>query len=132
MPIYRHIQPLINVTTPSNLAQTGTIYLILPMEGIGDESDQDFRAFIDATQSGGASSPTTDVFIQTSGNGTNWINVANMTRLTATGEQHEFVSIGHLGPYIRVISVLAGGTLPNHTVTVKLASDRSFRLRVAS
>ncbi len=132
MPIFRHLQTLINVTTPSSQAQTGTTYLVLPVEGVADESEQEFRAFIDASQSGGASSPTTDVFIQTSGNGTNWINVGNMTRITATGEQHEFVAVGHLGPFVRVISVLAGGTLPNHTVTVKLASDRSFRLRVAS
>lgn len=132
MPIYRHLQPLINVTTPTNQAQTGTTYLILPVEGAADESEQEFRAFIDASQSGGATSPTTDVFIQTSGNGTNWINVGNMTQLTSSTERHEFVAVAHLGPYVRVVSVLAGGTLPNHTVSVKLASDRSFRLRVAS
>lgn len=130
MPIYRHLQTLLNVTTPTNQAQTGTTYLLLPAEGGQDESEQDFRAFIDATQTGGATSPTTDVYIQTSGDGTNWITVGNMTQLTSSTERHEFVAVSHLGPFVRAISALAGGTLPNHTVTVRLASDRPFRLRV--
>lgn len=130
MGLYRHLQTLLAVTTPTNQAQTGTGYLILPTESLTDESEHDFRAFFDASQTGGATSPTTDVYVQTSHDGINWINVGNMTQLTTTAERHEFISIGNLGPYVRAMSVLAGGTLPSHAATVRLASDRPFRLKV--
>ena len=130
MAIYRHIATLLDVTTATDQAQTGSAYAVLPLDGDRqNDAQQGWRVFFDATQSGGATSPTTDVVLETSHDGTNWVQVAQATQLTADGEVHEFAAVSALGPYVRASTVLGGGTPPSHTATVKLASSGPFRLK---
>ena len=74
---------------------------------------------------------TTNAQVQTSHDGVNWVAAVSATQLAANGAVHEFKDIAALGPYVRAVSTLAGGTLPNHTIVVKLASNGPFRLVVA-
>ena len=130
MSIFNNAHTLLDVTQATNQAQTGSIYLLLPASGDGVPSTaQSLRVFFDGSLSGGASSPTVDVRLQTSHDKASWISVQSMTQLTASGQRHEFVPVSALGPYVRAVSELGGGTLPNHTAKVVLASNGGFTLR---
>lgn len=129
MSAHRHTATLLQFVDTKNASQTGSVYAVVPADGDGQvDSNQGFRVFIFATQAGGATSPTTDIKIETGPDGTNWVEVATMTQLTADGNRGEFKSITALGPFVRARTVLGGGTLPNHTAKVVLASDGPFRL----
>jgi len=130
MSIYRHVATLLEVTTGTDQAQTGSSYAVLPVDGDRmTDAQQGWRVFFDATQSGGATSPTTDVLLETSHDGTNWVEITRATQLTADGETHNFAVVSALGPYVRASTLVAGGTAPTHTATVKLASNGPFRLK---
>ncbi len=130
MSIFNNISTLLDVSQATNTAQTGSTYLLLPVSGDSVPSTaQSLRVFFHATLSGGATSPTVDVRLQTSDDKTNWINVTSMTQLTAAIPRHEFVTVSALGPYVRAITELGGGTVPNHTAKVVLASNGGFALR---
>ncbi len=130
MSVYRHLVTLLDVTTGTDKAQTGGTYAVLPLDGDRQsDAQQGWRVFFDATQSGGATSPTTDVVLETSHDGTNWVQAVKATQLTQDGEIHEFATVIALGPYVRAITAVGGGTAPTHTATVKLASNGPFRLK---
>ena len=130
MSVYRHIVTLLEVTTGTDQAQTGSSYAVLPLDGDRQtDAQQGWRVFFDATQSGGATSPTTDVTLETSHDGTEWVKVVGATQLVADGEIHEFAAVNALGPYVRAVTAVGGGTAPTHTATVKLASNGPFRLK---
>mgnify|MGYP000862453069 CR=1 FL=1 len=129
MSAHRYTATLLEIADATATAQTGSTYAIVPADGDGQvDSNQGFRVFVFATQSGGATSPTTDAKIETGPDGTNWVEVATMTQLTADGSRGELKSITALGPFLRARTVLAGGTAPNHTARIILASDGPFRL----
>ncbi len=130
MAIFRHIQTLLSVTEETDLNQDGATYLVMPSDGdtVPDYA-QSWRVFFDITQSGGDTSPTTDARVETSHDGANWVEVAKATQLTADGEIHEFIEVGALGPYVRAVTELAGGSNPSHTAVVKLASSAPFYLK---
>lgn len=130
MSIFNNIATLLDVSQATNQSQSGNTYLLLPVSGDGvPTTAQSLRVFFDATLAGGATSPTVDVRLQTSHDKVSWINAVSMTQLTAAIPRHEFVAVAALGPYVRAISELGGGTLPNHTVKVVLASNGGFTLR---
>jgi hypothetical protein len=130
MSLHRHSAVLFALTEASAEAQTGSSYAVLPADGDGQaDSAQGFRALISATQSGGATSPTTDVKVETSADGTNWVEVAGSTQLTADGSTYEFKALEALGPLVRARTALGGGTLPSHTAKVVLVSNGPFRLK---
>ena len=130
MPLFRNLQTLFAMSEAKSTAQTGTGYRVVANQG-DDTSDtsQLFRAFISATQSGGVTSPTTDVNVETSWDGTSWFKVANSTQLTADGTTHEWKEIAALGPWVRATTTLGGATKPSHLVVVKLVSTAPFKLR---
>ncbi len=131
MSIYRHTKTLLSVTTATDQNQNGTIYAIIPRPGDGvSEADQRFRVFFDGVMTGGATSPTVDMRLVTSHDKTNWIVAASMTQLVGGGpERHEFVEVVALGPYVRVITIVNGGTKPTHTAVAVLASNSSFDIK---
>lgn len=131
MAFFRHIQTLMDVETFVAENQYGLSYAILPSDNdaVPDHLTS-WRVFIDATQEGGGTGPTTDVLIETSHGDNQWVLVASATQLTGNGEVNEFKEIEALGPYIRARSLLSGAPKPQHKVTVKLASNAPFRLVV--
>ena len=127
--LFRHIKTLLEVSEAQDTDETGSSYVIAPSasDSVEDHS-QAFRVFFDATQANGATSPTTDVHLQTSHDGTNWFTIHSATQLTADGSLHEWEQVTALGPYVRAITTLAGGTNPDHTAKVVLASTSPFSL----
>jgi hypothetical protein len=129
MSIFRHVQTLLQVSQATNLDQTGNTFVVVPSDFDRAEDFQlGFRVFIDATQSGGVTAPTTSVQIETSHDGTSWVQALPATQLNSDTTVNQFQSITALGPFVRARTVLGGGTKPNHTVTVKLACNGAFRL----
>lgn len=129
MPLYSNQATLLETESATDVDQTGTTYVIVPDEGdsVPDHS-QEYRAWFITTQTGGASSPTTDCLVETSPDGDTWVTVASATQLTADGGVGEWKDLAELGSYIRVRTVLGGGTKPEHTAKVILASTGSLRL----
>lgn len=130
MSIFNNVATLLDQSQATNVAKTGDIYLLLPVSGDSvPTTAQSLRVFFDATLAGGATSPTVDVRLQTSHDKVSWISAVSMTQLTAAIPRHEFVAVAALGPYVRAVTELGGGTLPNHTAKVVLASNGGFSLR---
>lgn len=89
-------------------------------------SNASFSVLFHATITGGTS-PTLDAYIDSSSDGTNWVQVANMTQLTS-GSRNERAALNWMGPYVRA-RVDAGGTAaPNWTGRVVLIGDGVFTL----
>lgn len=107
--------------------QTGSIYTCQYTAPDGGKNVGWAVGFV-VTQSGGASSPTTDCALQHSIDKTNWIDVEVSTQLTADGTAKEITAIAALGPYFRVITKLGGGTKPTATAKVVLACTGPFKL----
>ena len=131
--LFLFLRPLLALTEAASADQTGTTYRLTPGESDGvSDASQLFKAFIDVSQSGGATSPTVDVVVETSHDGQSWVPVAYATQLTGDSSGHELKELVALGPYVRAKSVLGGGTKPDHTVSVKLASNGDFKLQAIS
>lgn len=129
MSAHRFKATLLDVSEATATGQTGTSYTVVPADGDGvADSSQTFRVFLFGSQSGGATTPTTVVKLETSPDGTTWVEAATSTQLQADGNVGEFKSVTALGPYVRARSLLGGGTPPSHTAKVVLVSDAPFRL----
>ena len=132
MPLFHAQATLLQTEESSAEDQTGTTYVLLADGGdsVPDHS-QEYRVWFLITQIGGASSPTTDCILETSPDGDTWVTAASATQLTADGSVGEWKEIAALGSQIRVRTVLGGGTPPEHTATVILASTGGMRLLTA-
>lgn len=136
MRLMRNMATLLAVTANNvNTDQSGSTYRIETStdDGIHD-TDQTYQVYFKLAQAGGASSPTTKLKLQTSPDKTNWVDVVESTQLTADGSKIEIKDVagGPLLTYVRAVSVLGGGTKPNHTCEIRLVSDGSFRARLQS
>ena len=132
MSLHRHTASLLTVSTATATEQTGSTYAVLPADGDGvADYSQSFRVFLSASQTGGATSPTTSVKVETSTDGTNWVEAALSTQLTADGGVSEMKAITALGPLVRARTILGGGTKPSHTAKVVLVSNGAFRIKAA-
>jgi len=133
MALMRHLATLLAISVAVNTNQTGTTYSIIPSDSDKtDDADMGFQVQISASQTGGLTAPTTDLDIQTSVDKVNWVTVASMTQLTSSTSISEIKSISVLGPYVRAVTRVGGGTAPNHTATVTLMSSGSFKLQAAA
>ena len=106
--------------------QTGTTYVVQYDPSVG--KNQGWAVGFVVTQTGGATSPTTDCALQHSIDKTNWLDVEVSTQLTANGTSKEITAITALGPFIRAITKIAGGTPPSATATVVLMATCPFNL----
>ncbi len=131
MSIYRNVATLLEVTTGDTTAQTGSSYAILPQDGDKlSDAQQGWYVFFDVVQSGGVAGAMTDVILETSHDGQNWVQAVKATQLLSDQEIHEFTEVTALGPYVRAVTSLTG--TPTHTAVVKLASNAPFRLRAVA
>lgn len=129
MALFRNVRTLLSVSESTAEPVAGEKKRIVPNDGDGvPDHAQTFRVFFDLVQAGGAESPTTDAFLETSHDGATWVQAAKATQLTGDGEKHELVEVTALGPWVRARTALGGATPPGHTVTVVLASTAPFRL----
>jgi len=135
MKFYKNMATLLAVSTAVATDQTGTTYRIETNseDGIPD-TEQDFQFYFYGSQSGGASSPTSQIKIQTSPDNENWADLVESTQLTADGDLAETKSHATLPllKFVRAVTVLGGGTNPNHTCEVRILSNGPFRLKTVS
>ena len=135
MKVFKNMATLLAVTTAVAVNQTGNTYRIESNaeDGVKDH-EQDFQVYFYGNQSGGASSPTSQMVLQTSPDNVNWYDVTASTELTATGDLAETKDVdgAPLLKYVRAKTTLGGGTNPNHTCEVRLVSNGSFRARLVS
>jgi hypothetical protein len=130
MPLFRHVQTLLAMSAASGDNQSGSSHRVVPNEGdLTNDTSQLFRAFFDVQQIGGASSPTTDVSVESSHDGSAWFKLVGSTQVTTETTMHEWKELAAIGPFLRVTTSLGGGTKPTHKVTVKIASTAPFKLR---
>ena len=77
-------KPILKMAETAAVAQTGSPYRL---NGVGADEvatpSQSLRVLFRNEQSGGATSPTSQVKLQTSYNKVDWIDVASSTQLTA-------------------------------------------------
>lgn len=111
--------------------QTGTTYAVQYDGGANGKNIGWAVGFV-VTQTGGATSPTTDCALQHSIDKATWIDVEASTQLTADGTAKEITAITALGPFIRVTTKLGGGTKPSATAKVVLMSTVQFKLTAVS
>lgn len=124
---------LLYSVTGKTADENGTAYLIAPSKS--DElnsQDQEFRAWIVITTTGGTS-PTADVIIQTSHDGTNWTTWCQATQVTSATTQAELkaASALDLGRYVRARLDVGGTAVPTTAVTVYLCSNGKFTATAA-
>ena len=125
MSYLRHFGKFLSDDTPNNGDVTSNQHTVVPSDADKtNDADQKWHVFVVATQSGGVTSPTTDVLIETSfDGGTSWAQIASATQLTGDGNVAELIELKALGPRIRARKVLGGATKPNSTAVVYLASN---------
>ncbi len=129
MSYLRHTIKILDDPTPKNGDVVGNEFTVVPSD-IDDVSDADqkWHVFINATQANGATSPTTDVVIETSfDGGAPRAEVAKAPQLTADGGVPGVTERQVLGPRIRASKKLGGGTKPDSTAVVLLASNGLFK-----
>lgn len=135
MQLYKNMAVLLAVTTAVSTDQTGNTYRVETNaeDGVQDH-EQDFQVYFYGSQSGGASSPTSQMVLQTSPDNERWYDVTESTELTADGEKAETKDVNGapLLRYVRVKTALGGGTKPSHTCEVRLVSNGSFRCKTVS
>ena len=117
----------------ANTAQTGATYRILADQIDEVENPQQgFRVYFRNVQSGGATSPVSQVKLQTSYDGTNFFDVVSSTQLTADSNKAELADIVVIGPYVRAVTVVGGATAPNHRAACLLVSNARFALKAVA
>lgn len=124
-----HKSATIYTATAIIASATGAAYLLAPLDG--DELDgqnQEFRAALVMTTTGGASTPTADLIIETSNDGTNWMTWVQSSQVTTATTLTEIkgASALDLGRYVRARVALAGGTPFTTTVSLAIVSNGRF------
>ena len=123
---------LLNIPSTAQVAVTtdGTGYRVLPDQNDGQtDAAQDYKVVTSMNVAGGTS-PTAQIFIQGSLDGSTWIDLAQGTQRQAAGSFREILDPANVGllPWIRARLVLGGTANPNVDVTVELVSTGGFQL----
>jgi len=132
MKLYKNAATLLLVATAVATDSVGETFRV-ETSGEDDLSDheQDYLIYLYTVQQGGADRPTSRVRVQTSPNGEDWVDLVESTKLTSDGVKVE-TRAGTGTPllkYVRAITVLGGGTNPDHRCDVRIVSTAPFRLR---
>jgi hypothetical protein len=127
--LFRHSSVLLAFASIA-AGQNGASYYVR-----GNQSDdvrdngQGFAVAFELSQSGGATSPTTDAKLQTSLDGTVWEDVVVATQLTSSVTTLEIVQVAvPIYRLIRAITTVGGGTPPSHAGNLYLISNGNFSL----
>lgn len=123
---------LLSIPSTAQVAVTtdGTGYRILPDQNDGQtDAAQDYKVVTNLNVAGGTS-PTAQVVVQGSVDGSTWIDLATGTQRTAAGNFREVLDPANVGllPWIRARVVLGGTANPSVDVTAELVSTGGFQL----
>ena len=120
------------VTTAVTEATNGSSYLLIPGSGDGvSDGEQAFRAYFSLTVANGTS-PTLDAKLQTSWDGSTWVDVVSAKQLVGAGSGAETKDItAALGPYVRGVLTPGGTAAGDSTCDIRLLSTAPFSLKAA-
>jgi hypothetical protein len=121
-----HSRSLFAVTPATNLNMAGTSKLI-SCAALAVPPVQ--KALVHITQSGGATSPTVTVKVETSVDNTNWVKVAELVTDTTTPTKNELLELPALAKHLRASATVGGGTPPNYTASVSILCTDAFSLK---
>jgi len=110
-PVPKTLQTITAVAVSTN----GTAYIPVPKEDAESNAITKVRALFYLDQSGGSSSPTSKLKIQTSVDAVYWADVVESSTLTTTDSLCEESPEIAIGPYVRSALVLSGGVAPTCT-----------------
>ena len=130
---YPNVRSVLAMATEQTADQVGTPFLALSsLPDQGDGQDQDYQLLILTTlNAAGVTSPTLDVRIEASMDGTTWFTLVSATQRTVNGNYLERIAFAP--PYrFRAKTVVGGaGGTKGHTVNVWLESTGPFELRAS-
>ncbi|MFT5680571.1 MAG: hypothetical protein ACI8RZ_001477 [Myxococcota bacterium] len=106
---------------------TGSSHLLKPANDEVPDHLQEFAVVFKTTMAGGASVPSITPKLQTSWDGTNWVDVVAGTAVTADGSLTEYKAITatKLGTHVRAVATIANTA--TYTGSVVLISNARFR-----
>jgi hypothetical protein len=128
----RYSTKLLNIPSTAQVAVTteGTGYRLLPDQSDGQtDAAQDYKVVTNLNVTGGTS-PTAQIVVQGSVDGSTWIDLATGTQRGAAGNFREVLDPANVGllPWVRARVVLGGTANPSVDVTVELVSTGGFQL----
>lgn len=128
MPFLERHDTLQSITSAVTVATTSAAKRLRSSKHDNTENvSQNFVVVFEIDASGGTS-PTVDAKLQTSYDGTNWIDVCSMTQLVGAGSRRQQVVADLVGPWVRSIITPGGSAAPNTTGRIRLASSAGFSL----
>lgn len=128
--VFNYSQQLYNVSAKT-ASENGEVYEIKPVRHTDiDQSELELKAWCVVTTTGGASSPTADLVIETSADAVNWYTWDSITQITTATTSTQFLSTTDkvFFRYVRARLALGGGTAPTTTARVLLCSNGKFTL----
>lgn len=128
MAIIRNRFEILLISEVASSGQTGRSHRIIPALNSHSDTDISFHAFVHMHMTGGASSPTVTVHLETSPNGTLWCAVGQPVVFDTAGDVCKLVPLETLCSYVRARIVLAGGTLPSYTGDVQLLASHPIKV----
>lgn len=125
--LHRHFIRLLNFETPINSDQTGPSHLLRTNEQDAmPDASQEWGCWVEVEQSNGASSPTVSVKLQGSVDGNSWIDLGTAVNTSTTEKKVSWQKLTAVLSRVRAVTVLGGGTKPDHKVKVMLTSTGTF------
>jgi len=128
--LFRSQATLLSETSGVTATVTGTTYLLKPRADNVPDPQHVFQLQVNST---GASMSTASITpkLQTSWDGTNWIDAATGTAITADGSLSELKpTTANLGPYVRAVVTISGTA--TYTGTAFLVANAPFSLAAIS
>lgn len=129
MAIVRNSSELMLVAEVASVGQTGHAHSLAPALNQVSDSDITFYAWCHINMIGGATSPSVTVHMETSINGTHWSAACAPIVFDAAGDVSKLAPIDTLCGYVRVRTVLAGGTPPTYTGNVSIVASHPIRVK---
>jgi hypothetical protein len=117
-------------TAQVNVTTNGTAYRVFPDENDGQSNAaQDYKVVATMNVAGGTS-PTAQLILQGSVDGSTWMDIAPGAQRSAAGTYNEILDPANVGvlPWVRARLVLGGTAPPNVDLTVELVSTGGFQL----
>lgn len=111
---------------------TGPSMTLKPADDEVADKDQGWAVHFNLTATGGTA-PTLDAKLQTSWDGTTWVDVDVMTQLTSAATQNQVkdISAKLLGPYMRGVVTPGGTAAPSFTGSITIMSNARFNVGAA-
>ncbi len=128
--LFRSSKVIHTQTAGATATLNGSTHSLRPGNDEIPDYQQDFAVVFKTVGTSMSSTPSITPKLQTSWNGTDWLDVVSGTALTADGQVIEQKAITtRLGPYVRAVATIAGTA--TYTGTVTLISNAHFTTQAA-